>query len=212
MSTFDHKLLFSFLFLKDIRVISGNSGAIIRSSRDFKSESTMEKLIATLLIYIGANTGYDVSKVSPPEIRLLSAQEMTDEYYGGSDSTRPESGIDSRIFALYNYEDSQEGIILLLDPRLNDALTAETVDADETPLDRTKPLDQKWLDNHVFQEQLLHELIHHVQYQTGQVNQFPCAAYSEREAYLLGGKFLRERHATDPLPNRNVLAYMYSRC
>jgi len=172
----------------------------------------MEKLIATLLIYIGANTGYDVGKVTPPEIRLITAQEMTDEYYRGSDSTRPESGIDSRIFALYNYEDSQEGIIFLLDPRLNDALTSETVDADEMPLDHTKPLDQQWLENPVFQEQLLHELIHHVQYQTGAVNHFPCPAYGEREAYLLGGKFLRQRHVTDPLQNRNVLAYMYSRC
>lgn len=142
----------------------------------------------------------------------MTAQEMTDEYYRGSDATKPDSGIDSRIFALYNYEDSEEGIIFLLDPRLNDDLTAETIDSDETLFDRTKPLDQEWLENPVFQEQLLHELIHHVQYETEVANQFPCSAYGEREAYLLGGIFLRHRHVTDPLPNRNVLAYMYSRC
>ena len=172
----------------------------------------MEQLLATLLMYIGANTGYDVSKVTPPEIYLMTAREITDEYYRGSDATRPESGIDSRIYALYSYEDSEDGVIFLLDPRLNDALTSETVDADLTSLDGTEPLDQQWLENPVFQEQLLHELIHHVQYQTGAVNQFPCSAYGEREAYILGGKFLRQRHATDPLPNRNVLAYMFSRC
>lgn len=172
----------------------------------------MEKLIATLLIYIGTNTSYDVSKVTSPEIRLVTAQEMTDEYYSGTDASRPESGIDSRIFALYNHEDFPNGIIFLLDPRLNDELTLEMLDADDSLYDRTKPLDQQWLDNPVFQEQLLHELIHHVQYQTGAADRFPCPSFGEKEAYLLGGKYLQQRHVTDPLPNRKVLAYMYSRC
>lgn len=172
----------------------------------------MENLIATLMIWIGSNTAYEVSGIQPPEVRLLSPQEMTNEYYSGTDAPMPKSGVFTGIFALYNYEDSDNGIVFLLDPRLNDALSPEAAVTDESITDRSKPLHRAWLDNPEFQEQLLHELIHHVQYQTGAVDQFPCPAYAEKEAYLLGGKYLRLRHANDPLPNRKVLAHMYSRC
>jgi len=172
----------------------------------------MEKLVAALMVWIGSNTTYNVTELPYPEVRLLTAEEMTQEYYGGSDVLQPESGIDSRIFALYNYVDSEHGIIFLLDPRLNDTLTSESATPDATLADRLQPLQQEWLDNPVLQEQLLHELVHHVQYQTGAVDQFPCRAFAEREAYLLGGKYLQLRHANDPLPNRKVLAYMFSRC
>ena len=171
----------------------------------------MEKLMAALMVWIGSNTSYNVTEIPHPEVRLLTAEEMTREYYSGSD-VQPESGIDSRIFSLYNSVDSKHGIIYLLDPRLNDTLTLDSADPDVTLTDRSQPLQQEWLEHPVLQEQLLHELIHHVQYQTGAVEQFPCQAFAEREAYLLGGKYLQLRHANDPLPNRRVLAYMFSRC
>ena len=53
--------------------------------------------------------------------------------------------------------------------------------------DRSGDLHSEWLEDPVFQEQLLHELIHHVQYQTGATADFPCEAFGEMEAYLLGG-------------------------
>ncbi len=33
-----------------------------------------------------------------------------------------------------------------------------------------------------------------------------------REAYLLGVRYLKARHANDPLPKRNFWAHIYSRC
>ncbi len=172
----------------------------------------MEQLISSLMIWISANTSYNVSNISHPEVRLLSPHEMTEEYYSGTDAPRPESGIDSRVFALYSQDDASNGVIFLLDPRLNNELTTESVGAATLALNRSAPLHTDWLENPVFQEQLLHEMIHHVQYQSGTINDFPCPAYGEKEAYLLGGLYLTRRHANDPLPNRKVLAHMYSRC
>lgn len=172
----------------------------------------MEELITALLLWIGSNTTYKVHDIPQPEVRLLGPQELTDEYYSGTDAHRPESGIDSRIYALYNQVDSVNGIIYLLDPRLNDELKTEFQNTFKSVSDRSKPLQSEWYEHPVFQEQLLHELIHHVQYQSGAVDQFPCPAHGELEAYLLGGKYLKLRYATDPLPNRKVLAFIYSRC
>lgn len=172
----------------------------------------MEQLIAALMVWISANTSYKVGDIRQPEVRLLSPHEMTEEFYSGTDVPRPESGIDSRVFALYRQDEESNGVIFLLDPRLNNELTTESVDADASATDRSALLHADWLENPVFQEQLLHELIHHVQYQSGAVKDFPCPAYGEKEAYLLGGIYLNKRHANDPLPNRKVLAHMYSRC
>lgn len=172
----------------------------------------MENLIATLMVWIGTHTSYNVGDIPSPEVRLVSPAEMTQEYYSGTDISVPVSGgIDSRIYALYNNEDADNGIIFLIDPRLNDELESES--ADDTSLrDLTRPLHNDWLENPVFQEQLLHELIHHVQFQSGAAEQFKCPSAGEKEAYFLGGQYLRLRHATDPLPNRYLLAHIYSRC
>lgn len=172
----------------------------------------MEALIASLLLWIGTHTAYNTANMPVPEVRLVSPQEMTLEYYRGTEAAMPASGIDSRLYALYNYEDTDTGIIFLLDPRLNQDLMVESADTVDLWNDRSEPLHREWLDNVVFQEQLLHELIHHVQYQSGKVSEFPCSAYGEKEAYLLGGQFLKLRHSNDPLPNRNILAHIYSRC
>ncbi len=179
---------------------------------NFKLRAEMDNLIATLMLWISSNTTYDVTQIQPPEIRLVSPYEITSEYYRGSDEARPESGIDARIFALYNAKDAKNGIIFLVDPRLTSNLSMESADTDESVKGRSKLLHREWLENPVFQEQLLHELIHHVQHQTGAINQFPCPAYGEREAYLLGGKYLNQRYVGDPLPNRKLLAYRYGHC
>ena len=67
-------------------------------------------------------------------------------------------------------------------------------------------------ENLVFQERLLHELIHHVQKVSGAEQRFTCRKFGEKEAYLLGGEFLKSHYFTDLLPNRYILAHMYSRC
>jgi len=147
----------------------------------------MGELVAALLLWIGAHTAYPVEGIPLPEVRLVSAREITAEYYAEAQLSayeRPE--VDERIWALYDMEGGANGIVYVV----ND-----------------QPLDDV-----LFQERLLHELVHHVQRVNGAYDRFLCRAQGEREAYLLGGKFLKERHAEDPLPNRNFWAAMYSRC
>lgn len=59
---------------------------------------------------------------------------------------------------------------------------------------------------------VLHELIHHAQFDSGAYDTYSCRNYGELEAYTLGGKYLKDRYVTDPLPNRDVREHMYSRC
>ena len=172
----------------------------------------MENLITALMLWIGANTNYDTSSLQHPDVVLLSPKQMTTEYYSGAGVSLPVSGIDTRVLALYNHEKTTKGVIYLLDPRLNSELEAETLAPQHHVKDLAHPLTALWLEHPVFQEQLLHELIHHVQFKSGAVDRMPCIASSEKEAYLLGGRYLKLRHVTDPLPNRSVLAHMYSRC
>lgn len=40
----------------------------------------------------------------------------------------------------------------------------------------------------------------------------PSPSWAEKEAYLLGGRYLAAQHVADPLPNRNFRAHIYSRC
>ncbi|WP_448190096.1 hypothetical protein [Azospirillum sp. sgz301742] len=147
----------------------------------------MGELVAALLIWIGAHSGYRVEGIPLPEVRLVTAQEITAEYYAEariSAYERPE--IDDRIWALYDMEGGGHGIVYVV---------------------HDKPLDDV-----EFQERLLHELVHHVQRVNGQYARYQCPAQGEREAYRLGGQFLKEHHAEDPLPNRTFWAAMYSRC
>ncbi|PWC56014.1 DUF6647 family protein [Azospirillum sp. TSO22-1] len=147
----------------------------------------MGELVAALLLWIGAHTGYRVDGIPRPEVRLVSAREITAEYYAEAQLSaygRPE--VDERIWALYDMEGGTGGIVYVVNDR---------------------PLDDP-----LFQERLLHELVHHVQRVNGAYGRFRCRAEGEREAYLLGGRFLKEKRAEDPLPNRNFWAAMYSRC
>jgi len=71
---------------------------------------------------------------------------------------------------------------------------------------------ERGLENPLFQERLLHELVHHFQYQLGKHKTYLCKNQGELEAYMYGGKFLQLQNVRDPLPNRRVLAHLYSRC
>jgi hypothetical protein len=156
----------------------------------------MDALVLALLTWINDKTAYDTTSMPLPAIVEVSAEEITQEAYKDTPDLMPASGVDARVFALYTWEPSDTGTVYILR-----AAETEGLQLGEDPLE-----------NPVFQERLLHELIHHVQYHSNAYTTFPCKNYGELEAYIAGGRYLQERHATDPLPNRYVLAHMYSRC
>lgn len=146
----------------------------------------MGELVAALLLWIGAHTGYRVTDIPLPEVRVVSARELTREYYEDAPSTYARPVVDDRVLALYDPNHAPHGIIYLRN--------------DLPPHDI------------LFQERLLHELVHHVQHVNGMHRRYKCPAQGEREAYVLGGKFLKESGARDPLSNREFWAGVYSRC
>lgn len=153
----------------------------------------MEQLAQALLLWISTNTGYSLNNIPIPVIKMMSAQEITQEFYSQQEFLIPAGGIDDRIYGLYDSTSTSNGVIYL------------RVDAD------TESGEEIW-SSPILQERLLHELVHHVQFQSGAVNDFPCQKYGEKEAYMLGGRFLKQRYANDPMPNRRFWAHVYSRC
>lgn len=156
----------------------------------------MEALLITLLEWLSKPMEFESGSIEPPRVEQLDAEALTREAYRDYPGLLPDSGIDQRVLALYSWDSNPHGIIYILDASLT-----EGIQEGESPLE-----------NPVFQERLLHELVHHVQYKTGQYDRFPCKNAGEKQAYLLGGQYLKQRHANDPLPNRTVLAHIYSRC
>ena len=153
----------------------------------------MSEMIEVLLLWITLNSTYDASGIVHPVVIELSPEELTLEYYSDNLEFMPASGVDNRINALYSFEHSPAGAILVL-----------ACDAEYQVLDNCV--------DPIFRERVLHELVHHVQYQSGAYDAFLCKNSGEKDAYLLGGKYLKQRHIDDPLPNRNFWAHIYSRC
>lgn len=153
----------------------------------------MDTLAAALMAWIAANSPYETADMPLPAIELLTPEALTAEYYRDAPQNIPASRIDARIIALYSHEDGPFGTIFLLDPQ------------------PAWPGDDP-TEDFVFQEQLLHELVHHVQRMSGVMDRWQCRNQGEREAYRLGGLFLTRNHATDPLPNRAFWGEIYSRC
>ncbi len=156
----------------------------------------MEALVLLLMSWIDEKTDYDTSTMPVPVVVELTAEQLTREAYREVPDLIPASGVDARVYALYTWEPADTGTIYILN-----ASDTEGIQAGEDPLE-----------NPVFHERLLHELIHHAQYHSQSYERFPCKNYGELEAYIEGGRYLKERHVTDPVPNRYVLAHMYSRC
>lgn len=154
------------------------------------------KTIAVLLMtWIGENSAYDVSCLPLPDIVEMTPTQLTAEAYADVPHLRPADGVDERVIALYSFDEGPSGTIYVLAPQWAEG--AEDGDPRDNP---------------VFQEWLLHELVHHVQRVSGAYAAFPCRNFGEKEAYLMGGRFLKQRYADDPLPNRNFWAHVYSRC
>jgi hypothetical protein len=143
----------------------------------------MGELVMALLVWIGAHTGYRVTDIPLPQVRVVSARELTREYYEDAPATYARPVVDDRVLALY--DPNRSTIYLRNDLPPHDVL---------------------------FQERLLHELVHHVQHVNGMHRRYRCPAQGEREAYVLGGLFLKESGVPDPLRDREFWAGVYSRC
>jgi hypothetical protein len=156
----------------------------------------MEAVIDLLLDWIADNSTYKTTDMVHPAILELSAEELTREYYTGVPHLMPDDGVDERVNALYAPGDGTHGTIYILAPDL-----AEGAQDFEN-----------LRDNPLWQEILLHELVHHAQHQSGIAEGWACPSLGETEAYRLGGRYLRQRHVTDPMPNRSFWGAIYGRC
>ncbi len=156
----------------------------------------MDMLLAALMLWIGGNSDYSTSNIPLPQVVVMTPVELTREFYSDVPQLLPPGKVDERILALYAFDDGNHGTIYVRDCRHDSELDYGEDDCDDP----------------AYQERLLHELVHHVQRLSGVMEHFPCRNFGEKEAYLLDGRYLKARHATDPLPNRNFWAHMYSRC
>ena len=156
----------------------------------------MDVLIDALLDWIGDHSTYDVADIPHPIVRQLSPEELTREYYTGVAHLIPDDGVDERLNALYAPGDGAHGTIYMIDAARYDGAT-NFEPATENPL---------------WREVLLHELVHHVQHQSGAAAAWPCLAMGERQAYALGGQYLDELRVDDPMPNRAFWGAIYARC
>lgn len=156
----------------------------------------MDPLLDALLAWIGDHTAYEVAGIPRPALVELSPEALTRELYADAPQLVPDDGVDDRLIALYSHDDGAHGTLYVLAPD-------RVAGAEAFPDPATNP---------VFQEIVLHELIHHVQWQTGAADTWPCPARGEEEAYTLGGLYLHETGTPDPIPNRGFWARAYSTC
>lgn len=111
---------------------------------------TMSETVAYLLQWIAVNTDKATADLPLPEVVTMTPAEITAEYYGAAGlAVAGRQAIDPRIMALYAFEDGPDGTIYVIDPVLTEG-------GDDDPFDTP-----------IFQERLLHELVHHVLRQTG---------------------------------------------
>ncbi len=153
-------------------------------------------MILLLLAWIDQHSTYNTSNMPVPVVVEVSAEALTKEAYKDSPEHIPANGVDENIYAFYSWDKNDSGTIFI-----RPAAETEGPQFGDTPLD-----------NPVFQERLLHELIHHVQYKDGAYDRFPCQNFAEAEAYKLGGLFLQQENVPDPLPNRSMLVHFFGLC
>ncbi len=156
----------------------------------------MKSLLIVLLAWIDQYSVYDTSGMPVPAVVELSAAALTQRVYRYTPEHIPVTGVDHRLFAFYSWEHGEYGTIFI-----RPASDTEGSDTYDEPLR-----------NPVFQERLLHELVHHVQYLDGAYERFHCDGMAEAEAYKLGGAFLYQKNVIDPLPNRQQIAYFHGLC
>lgn len=156
----------------------------------------METLMVALLAWLGTNADYTLQGVPLPIVQELSAEALTAELRGQPHDSIAPGEADPRVFALYSWQDGPYGTIFILK-----AASTPGLQLGEPPLE-----------NPVFRERLLHELVHHVQHHTGAYSAYECKEMGEVDALRLGALYLRRHHAVDPLPHRWALMHEAMRC
>ncbi len=156
----------------------------------------MELILDALLAWLDVNTKYSTGDVPKPELVELSPAEMTREMYSDAMQLIPSDGVDERIFGLYSAEIEPSGRIYVVDARYM---------TDAGKFDDPH-------DNPIWREIVLHELVHHLQWQSGAVQTWECRNFGELEAYMIGGRYLRQLRVRDPMANRRFEARIRARC
>ena len=156
----------------------------------------MDALVDLLLEWIGEKTPYVTSDMPAPVILNMTPEELVLQYARGVAQLLPTDGLIPMPYGIYAPDDGENGVIYITQPRFVPGAFAFP--------------DPK--DNPLFQEILLHELVHHVQEQSGATRNWPCHRAGELEAYELGGMFLRDAGAQDPLQDRELWGLYFSRC
>lgn len=188
----------------------------------------MEAIVQTLIVWIAANSQYSSERVATPEVIFMTSHEITAEYYSEQSALIPTGGIDDRIWALYDSTSEHGKIYLRWDDsesELENASAQAEVQNDplrlvasvksglnSEPRSRRKSYEELFDENPILTERLLHELVHHLQFQSGATDSYLCPAQGELEAYRLGGLYFKQRYIEDPMPNRRFWAHVYSRC
>ena len=156
----------------------------------------MDALVAALLDWLGENADYPLDGIPPPIVRELSAEALTAELRGEPHGSVAPGEADPRVHALYSWEDGPHGTVFILE-----ATATPGLQPGEPPLE-----------NPVFRERLLHELVHHLQFHSGAYAAFDCVGMGEIDALRLGALYLRRHHAVDPLPQRWMRMHEAGRC
>lgn len=156
----------------------------------------MDLILDTLLAWLDVNTSYRTGDIPKPELIELSPAEITQEMYSDAKQLIPGDGVDERVLGLYTADRGATGRIYVVGARFL--------------ADANKFADPH--DNPIWREIVLHELVHHLQWQTGAVQTWKCRNFGELEAYLIGGRFLRQSRVRDPMANRSFEARMHARC
>ena len=127
---------------------------------DFDSLNTQEDLVAGLLGWINHHSSFEYDIDTLPDIKKVSPRQIAEVAFGGK-LPKAVNPKNLQIFGLYNFN---EKAVYLLD----------SIDLDT---DEGKGI-------------LLHELVHYLQYQTGEDDNVQCKNELESLAYVLEAKFL----------------------
>lgn len=131
---------------------------------DFNSFNTEEELVSGLISWINHHSSFNYDTENLPAVKKVSARQIAEVAFGGK-LPKAVNPENLQIFGLYNFN---EKTVYLLD----------SIDIDT---DKGKGI-------------LLHELVHYLQYQTGEDNNVQCKNELESLAYVLEARFLESHH------------------